>query len=93
MRSVFALAALAATASASVTPWSSWGTKRTTSNCMSDSAAQKVANNFKTLIASYSDSFADQTVAVDFVDYSDSVIELINGACTTDQNVPVSLPL
>jgi hypothetical protein len=60
---------------------------------MSDSAAQKVANNFKTLIASYSDSFADQTVAVDFVDYSDSVIELINGACTTDQNVPVRLPL
>jgi hypothetical protein len=93
MRSVFALAALAATASASATPWSSWGTKRTTSNCMSDSAAQKVANNFKTLIASYSDSFADQTVAVDFVDYSDSVIELINGACTTDQNIPVRLPL
>lgn len=92
MRSVFGLVALAASASALATPWSSgWGTKRTTSNCMSDSAAQKVANNFKTLIASYSDAFADQTLAVDFVDYSDSVIELINGACTTDQNIPVRL--
>jgi hypothetical protein len=59
---------------------------------MSDSAAQTVANNFKTLIASYSNSFADQTLTSDFVDYSDSVIELINGACTNNQNVPVRLP-
>jgi hypothetical protein len=59
---------------------------------MSDAAAQKVANNFQTLIASYSDSFADETLTEDFVDYSDSVIELINGACSNNQNVPVRLP-
>lgn len=92
MRSVLALATIAFTASAAATPWG-WGTQRTTSNCMSDSNANTVANNFKTLIASYSDAFADQTLAVDFVDYSDSVIELINGACTTDQNIPVRVPV
>jgi len=86
MRSVLALATIAFTASAAATPWGYW---RTTSNCMSDSDASKVANNFKTLIASYSDAFADQTLTTDFVDYSDSVIELINGACTVDQNIPV----
>lgn len=88
MRSVLALATVAFTASAAASPWG-WGTQRTTSNCMSDSAASTVANNFKTLIASYSDDFADQTLTTDFVDYSDSVIELINGACTVDQNIPV----
>lgn len=92
MRSVFALVTLAATVSAVATP-TYWGTKRTTSNCMSDAQASTVANNFKTLIASYSDAFADQTLTTDFVDYSDSVIELINGACTTDQNIPVRVPL
>lgn len=88
MRSVLALATVAFTASAAASPWG-WGTQRTTSNCMSDSAASTVANNFKTLIASYSDDFADQTLTTDFVDYSDSVIELINGACTVDQNIPL----
>ena len=92
MRSVLALATIAFTASAAATPWG-WGTQRTTSNCMSDSDAKNVANNFKTLIASYSDAFADQTLTVDFVDYSDSVIELINGACTTNQNIPVRVPV
>ena len=50
---------------------------------MSDAAEQKVANNFKTLITSYSDAFANQVLAADFSDYSDSVAELINGGCTT----------
>ena len=86
MRSVLALATVAFTASTAATPWGNW---RTTSNCMSDSDASKVANNFKTLIASYSDAFANQTLATDFVDYSDSVIELINGACTNNQNIAV----
>jgi hypothetical protein len=89
MRSVFALAAIAFTASAAATPWG-WGSQRTLSNCMSDSAASTVANNFRTLIASYSDAFANETLAVDFVDYSDSVIELINGGCTDGQHIPVS---
>ena len=82
MRSVFALAALAVTAHAAAAPWSSWGTKKTTSNCMSDSDAKKVANNFKTLIDEYSDKLANQTLTEDFIDYSDSVGELINGGCT-----------
>jgi len=91
MRSVL-IASLVASATA--TPWGwgydgwgySWSGRnqpRTTSNCMSDSDAQTVANNFKTLIASYSDSFANQTLTTDFEDYSDSVDELINGGCTT----------
>jgi hypothetical protein len=84
MRSaVFVLAAIAATAHAAATPWSSWGTKKTTSNCMSDSDATKVANNFKTLIDNYSDKLANASLTTDFVDYSDSVGELINGGCTT----------
>ena len=92
MRSVFALAALAVTAHAAAAPWSSWGTKKTTSNCMSDSDAKKVANNFKTLIDEYSDKLANQTLTEDFIDYSDSVGELINGGCTTGGSVKVSAP-
>lgn len=92
MRSVL-IASLVASATAA--PWGGWGfdgwgyswgdnhKPRTTSNCLSDDDAQKVANNFKTLIASYSDSFANQTLTTDFEDYSDSVGELINGGCTT----------
>jgi len=82
MRSVFALAALAATAHAAASPWASWGTKKTTSDCMTDAQAKKVANNFKTLIDDYSDKLANQTLTEDFIDYSDSVGELINGGCT-----------
>lgn len=90
MRStLFAVSALAASASAA--PWAHWGVTRTTSNCMSSSAAQTVANNFKTLIADYSDAFADATMTTDFVDYSDSVNELINGGCDTGL-APVSYP-
>lgn len=95
MRSVLAFAALAATAHAAASPWSSWGwgTKRTTSNCMSDAAATTVANNFQTLIAAYSDELANATLTEDFVDYSDSVGELINGGCTTGGSFTVSVPL
>jgi hypothetical protein len=53
--------------------------------CMSYDQAQVVANNFKTLIAAYSDDFADQVLTVDFEDYSDSVTELINSGCTGPQ--------
>jgi len=53
--------------------------------CMTYDQAQVVANNFKTLIAEYSNSFADQTLTVDFEDYSDSVTELINSGCTGPQ--------
>lgn len=96
MRFIFALAAFAATAAAA--PWANWGVShglnypRTTSNCMSDSDATKVANNFKTLIAAYSDSFSNKTMAVDFVDYSDSVMELINGGCEGPEVVCLHIP-
>ncbi|KAK4541063.1 hypothetical protein LTR36_008288 [Oleoguttula mirabilis] len=53
--------------------------------CMTYDQAQVVANNFKTLIASYSDALADQVLTVDFTDYSDSVTELINSGCTGPQ--------
>ncbi|KAK5116262.1 hypothetical protein LTR62_008589 [Meristemomyces frigidus] len=49
--------------------------------CMSYDQATSVANNFKTLIAAYSDSLADSAMTTDFVDYSDSVTSLINGGC------------
>lgn len=61
---------------------------------MSDSDAKKVANNFKTLIDEYSDKLANQTLTEDFIDYSDSVGELINGGCTTGGSFTVrGLPL
>ncbi|KAM0723803.1 hypothetical protein Q7P37_000793 [Cladosporium fusiforme] len=86
MRStLFAVSALAATAAAA--PWANWGLnkgyKAPRDSCLSDNAAQKVADNFKALIATYSDSLADQVLTVDFTDYSDSVNELINGGCDT----------
>lgn len=79
-------------ASATAAPWGGWGNwgsgwltndPRSNYNCMTYDDAQKVANNFKTLIASYSDDFAEQALTTDFHDYSDGVAELINGGCTT----------
>lgn len=49
--------------------------------CMTMEQAQKVASNFKELIATYSDAAANKYLTVDFVDYSDSVAELINEGC------------
>lgn len=58
------------------------------STCLSDTEAQGVATNFKNLIADYSDTLANASLTVDFVDYSDSVIELINNGCP---NSPVAV--
>ncbi|KJY00710.1 hypothetical protein TI39_contig315g00038 [Zymoseptoria brevis] len=72
-----------------------WGTVKRSSEkvvrndgCMTDEQAQQVANNFKELIAAYSDELANAVLTEDFVDYSDSVIELINNGCS---NSPVVL--
>ena len=54
---------------------------------MTDDSAQQVATNFATLITSYSDALADASLTVDFVDYSDSVNELINNGCSTPNTV------
>lgn len=51
--------------------------------------AYQVAMNFQALITTYSDTLADTFLAADFVDYSDSVAELINSGCMGPQ--PVSL--
>ncbi|KAK4565686.1 hypothetical protein LTR86_003534 [Recurvomyces mirabilis] len=53
--------------------------------CMSYDAATKVANNFQTLIAAYTDALAEQVMTVDFTDYSDSVTSLIDSGCQGPQ--------
>lgn len=55
--------------------------------CMSDADAQQVVTNFQTLIAAYSDELAEAALTVDFIDYSDSVNELINEGCSGPQAV------
>ncbi|EME43651.1 hypothetical protein DOTSEDRAFT_72870 [Dothistroma septosporum NZE10] len=49
--------------------------------CMTDDDANRVANNFRTLITDYSNATAAQVLCTDFTDYSDSVSELINNGC------------
>ncbi len=61
------------------------------SPCMTSQDAHHAAINFQTLITDYSDSLADTYLAPDFIDYSDSVTELINGACAGPQPVGQSL--
>ncbi|CZT22425.1 uncharacterized protein RCC_08295 [Ramularia collo-cygni] len=51
------------------------------SSCMDDNEAQQVATNFKNLIVEYSEELANSSLTVEFKDYSDSVIELINSGC------------
>jgi len=51
-------------------------------SCMSDADAQQVATNFGHLLDNYSDTLANESLTVDYTDYSDSVIELINSGCT-----------
>lgn len=49
--------------------------------CLSDAEAKNQANHFAELVRSYSNSSADAYLTPDFVDYSDSVIQLMNGGC------------
>ncbi|KAF2859724.1 hypothetical protein K470DRAFT_258575 [Piedraia hortae CBS 480.64] len=53
--------------------------------CMSYREASRVANNFQTLIANYSDALADRVLTVDFNDWSDSVTTLIDSGCSSPQ--------
>lgn len=50
--------------------------------CLTFDEATLVADHFKELQVDYSDEAADAYLTEDFTDYSDSVITLINGACT-----------
>lgn len=95
--SLFAVSALAAPNGTwgNSASYGGWGTGRRPSwwpnrdsACMSDDDAQTVATNFKNLIADYSDSLANASLTEDFVDYSDSVIELIDNGCPSS---PVAL--
>jgi hypothetical protein len=59
--------------------------------CMSAADAQQVADNYAELIRDYSNKLANEALAVDFVDYSESVNTLIN---TCPQGAAaVTLPL
>ncbi|WPH00722.1 Hypothetical protein R9X50_00355200 [Acrodontium crateriforme] len=51
------------------------------STCLDYDHAQHVANNFKGTIDAYTTTLANKIFTSDFHDYSDSVIELINGGC------------
>ncbi|EMC94242.1 hypothetical protein BAUCODRAFT_36711 [Baudoinia panamericana UAMH 10762] len=53
--------------------------------CMTYDQATVVANNFKSLIAAYSDADAIEFLTPDFTDYSDSVSTLINSGCAGPQ--------
>lgn len=48
------------------------------SYCLNDEDAHLIANNYGTLIASYSSALADQVLSENFTDYSESVNTLIN---------------
>jgi len=62
---------------------------RSTSKCLCDNDAKKVAQNFRALINSpFNETLAETALTSDFTDYSDSVIELINQGCT-----PGTVPL
>jgi hypothetical protein len=64
--------------------------ERTFQVCLLDNDATKLANNFKSLILAYSKANAEAFLTQDFVDYSDSVNELINNGCP---NGPAKLGL
>jgi hypothetical protein len=63
------------------TPTASYGPP----SCMSAQTASTLANNFGKLISAYSAKLANQTLAVDFTDYSESVNSLIDNGGTAPQ--------
>lgn len=85
MRSFTAIA----TASLAVLASANNMVKRDDASCMTQAQAQKVADNFQSLIADYDASVAEAALSPTFHDYSDSVSSLIDNGCTGPQ--PVSL--
>ncbi|KAL1610848.1 hypothetical protein SLS60_002519 [Paraconiothyrium brasiliense] len=49
--------------------------------CLTEDAANRVANNFRSTITDYSNATAARVLSENFHDYSDSVNELINNGC------------
>ncbi|KAK0869600.1 25S rRNA (adenine2142-N1)-methyltransferase [Friedmanniomyces endolithicus] len=61
-------------------PWNGWGYSGN-GRCLNDDQANKVANNFASLISAYTTTLANSVLTTTVQDYSDSVIELIDGGC------------
>ncbi|KAK5111265.1 hypothetical protein LTR62_005293 [Meristemomyces frigidus] len=61
--------------------WNGWGFNGGSGMCMNDAQANVVANNFKATIAAYTNATASAVLTSDVQDFSDSVIELIDGGC------------
>ncbi|KAK5119959.1 hypothetical protein LTR85_007035 [Meristemomyces frigidus] len=59
--------------------------------CMRDAQANTVAKNFEALISAYTNATANAVMTADVVDYSDSVISLMDSACPT--SAPAGSPL
>jgi len=59
--------------------------------CLCDSDADTIGNDFAQLISNYSSTFADQVLASDYTDQSDSVNTLIDSGTTGP--IPVWCPL
>lgn len=55
--------------------------------CLTDQQAVKVANNFATLFSNFTPAFANQTLAVDFTDQTDSVSWLMNNGTNCPKTV------
>lgn len=69
-----ALVALVASGLADASPPSYGGS----SQCMSASEAQQVATNFGLLLSNYSDKLANEALAANYEDYTESVASLID---------------
>jgi len=50
--------------------------------CLNIDTARQVADNFGGLISNYSATAANETLTRSYIDYSNSVIELIDSGCT-----------
>jgi len=84
-------AVLAGLAAVGVSARPATGNSKRADSCMTPEQAQGVATNFGTLIAHYSDELANNALAVNFTDYSESVNTLIN-TCPQG-SAAISLPL
>ncbi|KAK4893126.1 25S rRNA (adenine2142-N1)-methyltransferase [Elasticomyces elasticus] len=69
--------------------WNGWGFSGNGA-CMNDDQANKVAHNFESLIAAYTNDVANAVLTPGVEDYSDSVIELIDGGCPSSSPGPAA---
>jgi len=82
MRSSVLVWAAALFAGSAVAVSNSWAQPRD-AFCLCDSDADVIANDFAQLISNYSASFANDVLAADYTDQSDSVNSLIDGGTTS----------